>query len=461
MTPIQEIKEKFDKVIMYSQSGIDNPQTDKLFDIWAQSKRDIIEAFGGKYIYEFPEKITFELTEDAKNDRIQSFINYLLGLGYPELGMFLEAQRDGFYKNGVVQEYKLYDDKGTIITKGTKLVKAFKYFIQNENLLNEIQSKASQIIQENKVEGTLCLSVHPLDYLSISENTYNWRSCHALDGEYCAGNLSYMMDSSTIVCYLKGDNEVKLPNFPEDVLWNNKKWRVLLYLSNDWRMIFAGRQYPFTTTSGMQILLDKFNSSIKHKDIFRWADWDDYVISSLDRVSKDKNYKLHMDFNFEYIPVGAELMKLNKLVKDKDGSKHFNDILRSHCYKPIYTHLIKKDQFNGTYYCRTNHNTHFDIGEYTYCLRCGSEEVIESCGSMMCYDCELAYGKSENEVFGFCKHCGRRIEVDKSYYVNEDLYCDDCYKECAERCSCCGDSFLKEDMTYNEKDDCYICKWCI
>ena len=126
MTPIQEIKEKFDKVIVYSQSGIVEPKTDKLFELWADAKRDIIEAFGGKYIYEFPEKVTFELTEDAKNDRIQNFINYLWDLGYDELGRFLDYQRDGFYKNGVVEEYKLSDAKGTIITKGTKLVKAFK-----------------------------------------------------------------------------------------------------------------------------------------------------------------------------------------------------------------------------------------------------------------------------------------------------------------------------------------------
>ena len=75
MTPIEAIKEKFDKVIVYSQSGIVEPQTDELFDLWADAKRDIIEAFGGKYIYEFPEKVTFELTEDAENDRIQYFIN--------------------------------------------------------------------------------------------------------------------------------------------------------------------------------------------------------------------------------------------------------------------------------------------------------------------------------------------------------------------------------------------------
>ena len=84
------------------------------------------------------------------------------------------------------------------------------------------------ILQEDKIEGTLCFSVHPLDFLSSSENTYNWRSCHSLDGEFCAGNLSYMADSATMICYLKSDKEEILPRFPEDIPWNNKKWRVFL-----------------------------------------------------------------------------------------------------------------------------------------------------------------------------------------------------------------------------------------
>lgn len=471
MTPIQEIKEKFDKVIAYSQTGIIEPKTDKLFDLWADAKRDIIEAFGGKYIYEFPEKITFELTEDAKDDRIQNFINHLWDLGYDELGIFLNHQRDGFYKNGVVEEYKLSDAKGTIITKGTKLVKAFKYFIKNEIVLNELQSQASQIIQENKIEGTLCLSVHPLDYISISENTYNWRSCHALDGEYRAGNLSYMMDKSTIVCYLKGDNEVKLPHFPDDVPWNNKKWRVLLYLSNNWKMIFAGRQYPFATTAGMQILLDKLNSKIISKPgldgcwerpgvCSRWANWSDYVITSLDRDDPNGDYNLRMDFNDDYVPLDGSLVPLNTLVKDIEGSKHFNDVLKSSCYKPIYTYLITKEPWGEKYYCNANPTTRFNIGGMTYCLRCGKEEIVDSCSSMMCYDCELVYGVSENDNFGFCKHCGCRLEVNKAYYVDEDVYCDDCYERYAERCSDCGSSFLREDMLFDSETGCYYCNWC-
>ena len=99
--------------------------------------------------------------------------------------------------------------------------------------------------------------VHPLDFLSTSENTHNWRSCHALDGEYRSGNLSHMVDHSTVICYLKSGREEKLPNFPPDVLWNSKKWRVLFYMADRWDMVFAGRQYPFSTETGLDYVKNK------------------------------------------------------------------------------------------------------------------------------------------------------------------------------------------------------------
>ena len=48
-----------------------------------------------------------------------------------------------------------------------KILKALKYFDLPKNAMNDIQSKASQLIQANSITGTLCFSVHPLDYLSI------------------------------------------------------------------------------------------------------------------------------------------------------------------------------------------------------------------------------------------------------------------------------------------------------
>lgn len=456
-----EIKENIRKVLKHSQK-IEEPQIDKLFELWFDNKRDIIEAMGGKLIYEIEEPFTFELSEEGKADRVSSFINLCWDLNLTDLATFLEAERKGFFNN-------ICENDWGEAKKGTKLVKAFKYFIKDSTVLTEMQNKASMIIQENKITGKLCFSVHPLDYLSISETTYNWRSCHALDGEYRAGNLSYMMDNSTIVCYLKGEDNVKLPRFPEDVLWNSKKWRVLLYLSNDWKMIFAGKQYPFSSLEGMNAIIDKcFNAnevtgfrrpSTRTYDGYRgskWSHWNDYTVPNptVDNIV--------FDLDESYIPVGGGIVSLTNLVKDEKGSKHFNDVLRSSCYKPMYTYLIEKGWWKEDYFSLADaRKTHFNIGKFTYCLRCGEKEVMDmGSATMMCYDCEREFGNSENDVFGFCKHCGARIETENGFYIEDELYCEDCFDKYGAQCDDCKDYYLRDNMHYNEDTDSYLCNWC-
>ena len=170
-----------------------------------------------------------------------------------------------------------------------------------------------------------------MDYLSSSENNYNWRSCHSLDGEYRAGNLSYMLDSSTIVVYLSPKEKAILPNFPDNVPWNSKKWRVLFFLSNDWNMLFAGRQYPFTSKNGINIALNYFS---KIFDTTYYDCWEDYRIGSVDLNNNS------LSLFGDYIPVGRKLIALNQLITDAKTQEygelfHYNDLLYSTVYKPI------------------------------------------------------------------------------------------------------------------------------
>ena len=260
----KDIQEQFNKVIAYSQ-GILEPNTDKLFADWLEAKRDFIEAFGGQLIYEIPEKISFELGSKEKELRLEDLVLMIENrYGNGDLADFIRANKEGFFSNQVVENYQYGI---ATIPKGMKLIRAFKFFEDNSMALEAMQNAASMIIQEDKVEGYLCLSVHPLDFLSTSENTHNWRSCHALDGEYRSGNLSHMVDRATFICYLKSSRQEKLPNFPNDVPWNSKKWRVLFYMSDRWDMIFAGRQYPFSTETGLDYVKNKIfpKAHTKHK----------------------------------------------------------------------------------------------------------------------------------------------------------------------------------------------------
>ena len=152
----KEIQEKFNKVISYSQ-GIEDPKTDNLFSRWLESKRDFIEAMDGRLIWEWPEPVSFELGIKEKNLRIDDFIDMVCTKWQNnDLADFISLERDGFFSNQVVTQY-IYPQKNIIIPQGMKLLKAFKYFEDDIKVLNDMQSSASMIIQEDKVTGTLCL----------------------------------------------------------------------------------------------------------------------------------------------------------------------------------------------------------------------------------------------------------------------------------------------------------------
>ena len=128
---LTKIKEDFDKVIQYSQS-IPDPKTDRLFDVWLECKRYFIELFGGKYIYEFPEKVSFDLDPKEKHDRVIRFAGQVASQwGYTNLADFIEKQEDGFFQNLTVEDYTAWD--GKVIRKGSKLVKSFRHFIKDND----------------------------------------------------------------------------------------------------------------------------------------------------------------------------------------------------------------------------------------------------------------------------------------------------------------------------------------
>lgn len=445
MSNIKSIQEQFNKVIAHSQE-YPIVYSDELFAQWLDAKHDFIEAFGGKLVYEVKEPVIFELSQKDKDARLDEFINCVATIFDNEpLAYFLEDHREGFFNNMVTYDCN-YD--GNKIPKGMKLLKAFKFFESDADTLKDLQTQASMIIQEDKVEGKLCFSVHPLDFLSSSENTYNWRSCHALDGEYRAGNLSYMVDSSTVICYLKGANDVRLPNFPADIEWNSKKWRMLLFFSDHWDILFAGRQYPFFSRSALDTIMESLRPFIGSY----WTGWHDDQISQYE-------YKEHDSYadgqlSSRYWIIDGAICETHKVIVDRKNSLHFNDLLRSSCYKPYYA--WKK------YRSFTSESPMITIGGEVPCLRCGQDRIVTT-DTMMCLDCELEYGDSQSELFGWCQCCDRRMLISESHYISthDQQICEWCYDAYTTRCETCGSSFYSEDIVYNKKQHTYNCRYCM
>ena len=94
-----EIKDSVKKVIQYSQ-GIEDPQVDELLDNWLEAKRDFIELFNGELIWEYPEKITFEIGPKERSLRVNDFIDLVRGTyGNAKLADFISENKDGFFSN--------------------------------------------------------------------------------------------------------------------------------------------------------------------------------------------------------------------------------------------------------------------------------------------------------------------------------------------------------------------------
>lgn len=443
-----KIEEDVTKVIQWSQN-IEKPNVKELLANWKINKEKFIRGlFAGELIYQVPEKLTFELGENSKKEKFESFKDHVYDLcenfNLDKYLCFIKYEE--FFKNALERDIDL--PNGKKIKKGTKFLRTLRFFIDDEKLLADVQNYASEIIQENKIEGYLCLSVHPLDFLSSSENTLNWRSCHSLDGEYRAGNLSYMQDQCTIMAYLRTDKDVKLPNFPEEVPWNNKKWRCLLFFNESNNLIFAGRQYPFSAKS----ILDRVNVELqKLMSYTKWTKWrNDYI-----EKYESPNDKEIIFFNdAEYMPINSDIYEKSKLVKDAKNSRHFNDLIHSCCYThPYYMYKKENPFFNKSTM------TNLTVGSAVKCLWCG-EKIIDGTDSMMCHECECKYGNSDSDDYRSCDCCGQRIWYNDWVWVDGCVVCPNCAETETFVCEECGERYFNSARKYNKVKEKFVCNDC-
>jgi hypothetical protein len=452
ISTIQTVKSDFDKVIAHSQ-GIANPQTQELLEQWYEAKKDIIEAWGG-LIVESSQPVTLHLSEATRRERLNEFID-TVEYNYDNCALagFLEFMRKDFFENRTSEPFPL--GEGAFIPKGMKIIKAFKFFESQPAVLEDLQTRASMIIQENSVSGTLCLSVHPLDFLSASENTHKWRSCHALDGEYRAGNLSYMLDRSTIISYLKTDNGLhKLPSFPEDVLWNSKKWRMWLFLEDQREALFAGRQYPFFSATALDLVQVLYTEYTAKDKLSHWSTWyNDYIVS-FPRKSNAPDRDCDLDGG-RHVALGGRIYLMSDLVKEPLEPLHYNDLLYSSCYIPYYSWNRRPQDWER--------KLQFNIGSMPKCLECGKELIGEiDGGSMRCYDCESKRSDGNDANFVHCVCCDRRVPRRLAHWgenVN-GWHCRDCWESETAECGSCGDRWYKVDLVFNREKQAHLCPCC-
>lgn len=183
---------------------------------WFSAKEPIYHLFGDELIYDAgPVELSLRNDTCAQLDLVDRFADeahsYLMSpaaIENPDLiqwgadctafETWLTDNAQSFFANRVTSNI-VEDAPRPEIKIGMKLTRAFKFFFKNPDTVRRLQDIASTYLQLSRLTGRLCFSIDPRDYLTMSENNYNWLTCQSLDGEYRCAALSYMLDSVTIV----------------------------------------------------------------------------------------------------------------------------------------------------------------------------------------------------------------------------------------------------------------------
>jgi hypothetical protein len=230
--------------------------------------------------------------------------------------------------------------------------------------------------------------------------------------------------------------------------------------------MFAGRQYPFNSKSGMDTVLNVYNNirqqecaQINPSWFHKYHSWRaDYVNAY---APYDGNSSDSMELDTKYFVFNGHLIDLNEAVKAGYNSLNYNDVLHSTCYTFPYYAILNPFEY---YDIQNIRNNPIMIGEEVGCLYCGNELITES-ETMRCSHCELEYGFEENDTYGSCACCGRRIYLDDAISVGDysELVCDGCFHELCFVCDDCGGVYYKNNshfVSINEEEEEWYCDHC-
>jgi len=438
---LNEYKKELEEIIKHSQEYPFDLDCGDIIEKWYQSKKYFLDLFEGETRIESPYEEEFFLDENGKMYCFNDFADCLINIGLAgrtyegiSVNEFLFANKNSFFDNKVTVIPDELQSQSKIRV-GDKLIKSLKFFYKDKHELKIAQNLASQFVQKNKVKGKLFLSVDPIDYLLASENNENWRSCHALDGEYRSGNLSYMLDSSTVIAYVSNGEEQSMNMLPEHRRSFSKKLRVYIHWNAKSGVLFFSKTYPFDAPRLRVKIRECVNrlytsqivqGKIAERDARSFGMPELAGFNRIEIPLPYSNGRRYLDSNWLYYY--GNIINTKDVVEASKHALNYNDIINSSNYVPYvcfeddywyYDDAPLKDVF------------HISIGADVPCAR-GCGNYIEDSSKFICPECIKEVGM-KGDYYLHCYDCGRRLwpETDEVYYSmcwgEEVTYCKRCY----------------------------------
>ena len=288
----------------------------------------------------------------------------------------------------------------------TKMMKVYAKFAKitgTEEAFEKVRLIHSQVLNERKVEGKLCISIHPMDYVTMSDNCYNWDSCMSwteCEG-YRAGTVEMMNSPHVVVAYLKGERDT---HFHDGCSWNGKRWRQLFIVNADFLVAVKG--YPYYNTDLTNATLYWLKDLVKKR--FNW-EYETEEIQVLEGKSR-----------IEFAEGGQLAFCTHRMYND------FGAV-------PIH-YLLSKD-------LDKTEKTFFLYSGIFSCMNCGAlgSDNITDESHVFCETCEPGYS---------CACCGDPIHPndDNTYWIQGERVCWRCYDRHSAVCAFDDDVYWEEDL---------------
>ena len=308
------------------------------------------------------------------------------------------------------------------VCKGTRITRILSRLANAWGIdgIKDVLDWHSTVSTGRKIKGTLCLSIHPLDYMTMSDNDENWDSCmNWMDcGGYRAGTVEMMNSPCVVVAYLKHPTH-KLMRF-----WNSKTWRNLFIV--DRNLITGIKGYPF-----QQEYLDKY--------VGNWL--------------RELAEKAHVNYYCATPQCYCRNLEDSFFRKNKINLYFYTNAMYNDTGRVAQWVYLNAEAEKGKRY-------EISYSGVRICMCCGEPENVTHFNGedkLVCSECA-------NEFFAVCANCGERLDEDEAYHVGDDYYCWSCWDDIA--CvpyDSYGEARYREDCVEvylktpdGEFNDCYV-----
>lgn len=401
------IRNMYNKFIEYYKE--ESNGKDKYFQKIAEENKESLSVLPSWCYY-----LSFKGEEERKiRNKLRSFIDLIF------------SERN--FINGILD---MGDCKKITITADGK-----KYQFQNGEKIWKTLKKLHQIFPDavtdkefedarilystwlnDKKKGYLTISIHPLDFMTMSDNASKWKSCMSWKDQGCyrIGTIE-MMNSNNVFCvYYTSKKEDTGFSFG-DYEWNDKKWRGLIIATKD--IIVANKAYPYCSKETNIAIIDKIKELAKENMGYTY-EFGPELYQDMDHIMTD----CYLDDVSTSIANKSKGLRKNiyfKTVGMYNDMLHNIDNYEYWCYRNKVK-TKKLISYSGKSECMCcgetdilrylDHNEGFhnyrNVGS-TLCKKCEDLATCPSCGSLAGIKIKKITYDGEERVY--CKNCGFSI----------------------------------------------------